>query len=251
MGQMTMVIDLHKCSGCGACALACKTENNTQDRRDGQSFNWADYLHEEKGKFPDVEYTARPVLCNHCTDAKCIEICPAEPKALYKTKDGVTLINEDRCIGCGRCQKACPYSKQKVEEGEWSVISLNDEGEKVYPEYRKVSPLIKGCTSSGAEVAKKAGTTPPMKTEYTHPDYSAARKAGVIEKCTFCHHRVQNGLEPYCVVSCPAGARIFGDAEESSSEVAKLLKKYKGTVLKPEKKTKPNVHYIRSFKAKS
>lgn len=246
-----MVIDLNKCSGCGACALACKTENNTQDRRDGQSFNWADYQHEEKGTFPNIDYVSRPVLCNHCSDAACINVCPETPKAMFKTKNGATLFNEKRCIGCARCQKACPYSKKEVKQGEWSVISMNDEDEKVYPEYRKKKALIKGCTSSGAEVAKKAGVTPPMKTKYTHPDFTAARRAGVIEKCTFCHHRVENGMEPYCVVSCPSGARTFGDATKSSSKVAKLLKKYKASVLKPEEKTVPNVHYIRSFKAKS
>jgi Fe-S-cluster-containing dehydrogenase component len=51
------------------------------------------------------------------------------------------------------------------------------------------------------------------------------------------------------VVACPAKARTFGDISDKNSEVAQLVEKYKGTVLKPEKGTRPNVYYIRSFSA--
>jgi Fe-S-cluster-containing dehydrogenase component len=81
--------------------------------------------------------------------------------------------------------------------------------------------------------------------------YDDTRREGVSEKCIFCDHRIKNGELPYCVVACPSGARIFGDIDDSSSEVAKLSKKYKTTVLKPEAGTKPNVYYIRSFKIKA
>ncbi|MDA8213761.1 MAG: hypothetical protein M0Z64_00620, partial [Nitrospiraceae bacterium] len=78
-----------------------------------------------------------------------------------------------------------------------------------------------------------------------------------VEKCMFCEHRVLNGELPYCVVSCPAKARTFGDLSDPNSEPSKLLKKHKavqlknnkGELLKPgEKGTRPNVYYIRSFK---
>ena len=65
-----MVIDLQKCVGCGACALACKTENNTQARARGQSFNWADFAYKTDGTFPDVKFTAIPVRCNHCSETE-------------------------------------------------------------------------------------------------------------------------------------------------------------------------------------
>ena len=246
--QYTMVIDLQKCVGCGACALACKTENNTQLRQDNQSFNWADFRHEETGTFPDVNYTARPVLCNHCTKAKCVEVCPTTPKAMFKTADGITMHNQERCIGCRQCQDECPYSDVEVEIGQWSVVSYNARGKETQQFYRDKSELIANCTTSGAELAGKTGAVPPSKTKYSHPDYAPVRTAGVVEKCIFCDHRLKEGQLPYCVTACPSKARTFGDANDESSDVAKLLKKNKAVVLKPEAGTHPNVHYIRSFR---
>ncbi|WP_198134510.1 4Fe-4S binding protein [Geotalea uraniireducens] len=84
--QYGMVIDLQKCVGCGACALACKTENNTQARANGQTYNWADFIYKEEGKFPKVSFTAIPVLCNHCSDAPCVKACPVQPKSSVQNR---------------------------------------------------------------------------------------------------------------------------------------------------------------------
>ena len=72
MTRLGMVIDLSKCNGCGACAFACKAENNTRDRGEGQSFNWADFLIRTEGTFPNTWHTVIPVMCNHCSDAPCV-----------------------------------------------------------------------------------------------------------------------------------------------------------------------------------
>ena len=125
MARLGMVIDLSRCVGCGACAFACKAENNTRTRSEDQSFNWADFV--------------MPVLCNHCSDAPCIKVCPGNPekagkgnpyKALYKTPEGITMHDPELCVGCGDCQKRCPYSHPKLDAssldgGSYSVISLN------------------------------------------------------------------------------------------------------------------------------
>ena len=100
MARLGMVIDLQRCVSCGACALACKAENNTRNRAEGQSFNWADFLMKTGGTFPDAVHVVMPVLCNHCTDAPCVAVCPVSPKAIFKTPDGITMYDNERCIGC-------------------------------------------------------------------------------------------------------------------------------------------------------
>ena len=73
------------------------------------------------------------------------------------------------------------------------------------------------------------------------------KKAKVVEKCTFCHHRTSNGLQPACVEVCPTKARIFGDQDDPNSEIAKVLMAQKSFVLKEEEGTKPNVHYVGKY----
>lgn len=249
MTQYAMVIDLQKCSGCGACALACKSGNNTADYSNGQTHNWADFQPEISGKFPKAKYTMRPVLCNHCSNAPCVAACPVTPKAMFKTKDGITMHNDERCIGCRACQDACPYSQMEVKQGSdgYSVISFNEEGKPYHAAFADTTEMIPGCTTSGAELAAKNRAVPAHRTAYDHPDYQDVRRSGITEKCIFCEHRVKKGELPNCVVACPSQARTFGDISDPNSAVAELVKKYKGTVLKPEAGTKPNVYYIRSY----
>ncbi len=252
-----MVIDLKKCVGCGACAIACKTENNTQEKAKGQTFNWADFILKTEGRFPEVKYTAIPTLCNHCTDAPCIKVCPVTPKAMHKHENGITMHNQQRCIGCRLCQKACPYSAEDVdkEKAAYSVISFNHDAPNGF--YRGTSEAIKGITSSGAEVSKRVGAIPPHRTLFKHSDYASVREKEKVEKCNFCEHRVLQGELPSCVEACPAKARIFSDLADPNSEASLLLKKHKafrlknnkGELLKDnERGTQPNVYYIRSFK---
>jgi Fe-S-cluster-containing dehydrogenase component len=256
-----MVIDLRRCVGCGACAFACKAENNTRSRNfdKGQSFNWADFVMRTEGKFPDVKHFVMPVMCNHCTDAPCIEGCPSKPapvKALYKTPEGITMYDPTRCLGCGDCQKNCPYSTPKLGpsslQGEtYSVISLNALDYDPQPDWSDKASAIPGCTASGAEVAAKAGAKTPALNQWQGGDIPPVRNEDCIEKCTFCYHRVLNGLQPACVEACPAQARIFGDQDDPASAISKVLKKEKSFRLLEEKGTKPNVHYIGRYSARA
>ncbi len=249
-----MIIDLRKCVGCGACALACKTENNTALRRNGQTFNWADFVHETTGKFPNTQYRTLPVLCNHCSNAPCVEACPVEPKAMFKTREGITMHNDERCIGCRACQEACPYSLDEVMKdgasGEYSVISYNEEGEPTQQFYLDKKQLVKNGSATGAELVSLTGTNPPHETQYYDPNYECVRRENIVEKCIFCAHRLINNELPACVDACPADARIIGDIDDANSEVSKLLKEHKSFVLQPDEGTKPNVYYIREYSAR-
>ena len=255
MPRLGMVIDLNRCVGCGACALACKAENNTRMRGNGQSYNYADFLMTTEGTFPNTTQWVMPVLCNHCSNAPCVANCPATPKAVFKTEEGITMHDPELCIGCRTCQNVCPYSSQELDDaslsGEaYSVISFNPHDEDPQPQWSDTTAIIAGATASGAEVAKKAGALPPATNQYAAGDTKPIRKAGVVEKCTFCYHRVSNGMQPACVEACPANARIFGDQDDPGSAIAKVLKANKSFVLKPEAGTKPNVHYIGKYSAR-
>lgn len=261
MPRFGMVIDLARCVGCGACAFACKAENNTRNRADGQSFNWADFVMRTEGTFPNVTHFAMPVLCNHCSDAPCVKICPGNPekagpgnpyKAMYKTPEGITLHDPELCTGCGDCQKKCPYSHEKLGpsslNGEtYSVISLNPFEDDPQPYWSDKGSAIPGCTASGAETAAKAGTTIPAMNAWKGGDLQPVRTDDVVEKCTFCYHRVLNGQQPACVEACPAQARIFGDQDDPNSQIAQILKKEDSFRLQEEKGTRPNVHYIGKY----
>lgn len=261
MTKLGMVIDLSRCVGCGACAFACKAENNTRTRGNAQSFNWADFVMHTEGEFPNTRHYVMPVLCNHCDDAPCIKACPGNPKkagegngykALYKTPEGITLHNPDLCVGCGRCQEKCPYSHPELDErsldgATYSVISLNATDEEPQPFWADKAAAIPGCTATGAEMAAKAGARTPALNAWKGSDLQPVRRDDVVEKCTFCYHRVLNGLLPACVEVCPSQARIFGDQEDPNSRIAQVLKRERTFRLKEEAGTKPNVHYIGKY----
>lgn len=229
MTRYAMVIDHQRCVGCGGCIIACKNENNTPE-----GISWSNKITETVGTFPNVRFHYTPTLCNHCENAPCVQGCPT--KAMHKTEDGITMHDPDKCIGCKYCMFNCPYG----------VIYFN--WRDPFSQQNKQGELIPNCTSSPAADLAKLKT---QGTPFFNPDRDATlpglRPRGVVEKCTFCDHRLKKGQLPYCVEACPADARIFGDLDDPESEVSKLLGKYRPYRLKEELGTEPKVFYIRSF----
>ncbi|HCA26133.1 MAG TPA: (4Fe-4S)-binding protein [Betaproteobacteria bacterium] len=100
--RWAMLVDLRKCIGCQACTAACKFENNVPG---GVFRTWVPDM--EIGRYPDTRRAFLPRLCNHCKRPSCIEVCPAG--ATWQRRDGIVVVDADRCIGCGSCVDACPY----------------------------------------------------------------------------------------------------------------------------------------------
>lgn len=233
MTKYVMVIDLQRCSGCGACIITCKNENNLTE-----GISWSSKINKTVGTFPNARYEYIPTLCNHCEHAPCIKGCPT--KAMHKIEGNITMHDPDICIGCRYCMARCPYG----------IISFN--WEKPHKFWKDEEEIINDGTSAPAEIVKKSGgTVIPYYNPERDETLPGIRPKGVVEKCTFCDHRVRKGELPYCVTSCPANARIFGDIDDPNSKVSELIGKYQTTRLREELGTEPAVYYIRSFKSAS
>lgn len=172
------LIDLRACTGCNACAIACKTENSIRlgTFRSG-------VIQHEQGTYPATERHFVPWLCNHCKNPPCLNGCPVMAeraeltmpdgtvieywaRATYQRPDGLVLIDQERCVGCGACVNMCPYEARYLD---------------------RVRP-------AGGDPSRTAA-----------------------DKCTLCNHRLENGVVPACVNTCPAEARIVGNLNDPSS----------------------------------
>ena len=129
--KMGLVIDLDTCVGCHACVIACKgwnTENYGAPLSDQDPYGsdpsgtFLNRVHSyevqpkpcDTHPAPTAQLTHFPKSCLHCEDAPCVTVCPTG--ASYKrVEDGIVLVNEDNCIGCGLCAWACPYGARELD----------------------------------------------------------------------------------------------------------------------------------------
>jgi len=221
MALWGMVIDLDRCTGCQACVMACKAENNVpavgaKEATRGRTLSWMHVLVEESEE--RTRFLPRP--CLQCDDPPCTKVCPVY--ATYRNPEGIVAQIYARCIGCRFCMAACPYNAKYFN----------------WLRYQHAAPG-------------------------QNPDVSL-RPKGVVEKCTFCHHRLQKARDrargerrelvpgdyvPACAESCPTQAIAFGDLSDSGSEVARLAKSPRAFRLGQELGTKPKVIYLSETEA--
>ncbi len=107
MSRWGMVLDLKRCIGCNACAVACKQENTTPP-----GIHFTKTVSEEIGTYPNVTRAYVPLICNHCEDAPCERACPTG--ATYTREDGIVMVDKNKCIGCKACATACPYKNRFI-----------------------------------------------------------------------------------------------------------------------------------------
>lgn len=223
MPQWGMVIDLDKCTGCGACATACKLENNIatvdpQEASSGRVMFWMDMITTYEGEYPDVHVRRFPKPCFHCENPPCTRVCPVH--ATYLNEEGLVGQIYHRCIGCRYCMAACPYTAKVFN---WYAPKWDDD--------------LNLCHN---------------------PDVSL-RMVGVVEKCSFCSHRLQKVREdadaeertildgeylPACAESCPADAIFFGDLEDPKSKVYELSRSTRASRVMEDLGTEPKVIYL-------
>ena len=220
-----MVIDLNKCNHCESCITACKVENNLQivskeSAEMGRVMQWMRLATASyEGNYPDVRPVTMPALCLQCDDPPCTKVCPV--RATYRRdEDGIVAQIYPQCIGCRYCMGNCPYNV------------------KVFNWYKEAQPIeYEKCYNIDV----------------------AVRVKGVVEKCTFCIHRLQKAKEnaaaehrkvteedyiPACAQVCPAHAISVGDLDDPNSNVSRLKSDYRKFTLQEELGTQPKVYYL-------
>jgi Fe-S-cluster-containing dehydrogenase component len=158
--------------------------------------------------------------CQHCQEAPCVRVCPVG--ATWVRPDGIVAMDYQRCIGCRYCEVACPYDVRRFN---W-----------------------------------KLETGPnPYQPQWGEKEVES-RPRGVVEKCTFCVHRIDRGLAqgltpgrdasatPACVAICPVNARVFGDLLDPNSPISQFLQANATFRLREDWGTQPKVHYVQPIK---
>ncbi len=211
--KFVMVVDLAKCKNALACQSACNKHHYvTGDNAWIKVYN----MQESASTAPYW----MPVTCQHCDEPACVTVCPVD--ATFKRRDGLVLIDNERCIGCRFCMAACPYS---IRVFNWSE-----------PDQGEIHLSMEHDMSHHSPTPEHAG---------------APSKMGTVDKCDFCPHAIKNNELPHCVSACPNGVFYFGDKYEDTVtngdetlRLSKLLEDKAGYRYMASLGTQPSVYYL-------
>ena len=208
--KFVMVVDLAKCKN----ALKCQQSCNKHHYITGENAWLKVYQMQET---QDSAPYWMPSMCMHCDKPACVTVCPVD--ATFKRRDGLVLIDNERCIGCRFCMAACPYSTRVFN---WS------------------------------EPEQEFKLDMDMVNQHSTPEHGGIpSQIGTVDKCDFCPHQVQQNELPHCVTACPNGVFYFGDKYEDTVtngeetlRFSQLLKDKAGYRLMEGLGTEPNVYYL-------
>ncbi len=221
-----MYVDLNSCIGCGACQVACVSENNVPvvGKKEVARHHEMTWLRIDRYFYGDLEnpkVVYQPMMCQHCDSAPCENVCPVN--ATNHSMEGLNQMAYNRCIGTRYCANNCPY---KVRRFNWLDYTTGD----VWPANEERVFHVEG-----EDLPYYADNLVRM---VLNPDVTV-RTRGVIEKCSFCVQRIQEGkltakkesraiqdndVRTACQTACPTGAIVFGNLNNPESEVSKANK---------------------------
>lgn len=201
-----MVVDVDRCTGCKACVIACRSENNiptvgSEQCARGRLMDWLHidrFWYESEGEVISADFI--PILCQQCGTAPCESVCPVF--ASIHTEDGLNAQIYNRCVGTRLCATNCPYHVRVFNyvQPKWPA-----------PMEKLLNPWV------------------------------TVRNEGVMEKCTFCIHRLTRArrewktggrkgefprdgeVRPACVQACPTQALVFGNLNDPDSTVNRWI----------------------------
>jgi molybdopterin-containing oxidoreductase family iron-sulfur binding subunit len=230
-----MSIDLNKCISCASCITSCNIENNVpvvgKDQvAKGREMQWMRIDRYYSGTPEEPEASNQPMLCQHCDNAPCENVCPVN--ATNHSPDGLNQMAYNRCVGTRYCANNCGYKVRR-----FNFFNFRDSFADSYYE-NELSDLA------------------------NNPEVTI-RSRGVMEKCTFCVQRIMEARSDAiaenrelkgddvitaCQSACPADAIVFGDLNDKESEVAGMRENKLAYHVLEELYIKPNVTYIAKLK---
>jgi len=238
-----MHVDLNACIGCNACTVSCMAENNVPvvGKKEVSRHHEMTWLRIDRYFFGDAENpntVYQPMMCQHCDNAPCENVCPVN--ATNHSSEGLNQMAYNRCVGTRYCANNCPY---KVRRFNWLDFTTAD-----------IFPANQPALISGEEVPFGADNLTRM---VLNPDVTV-RARGVIEKCSFCVQRLQEGkltakkegrrlqdtdVRTACQTACPTGAITFGDTNNKNGDLSKKLRSPLNYVALDEVNVRSSVTY--------